>query len=84
MPVINIRDLPDVLHRKLKARAKRAGMSLSDYLLAELKKIAEQPTLDEPKESLRRRGALAALTEMPKPSSVEDRDPIEVPTRERD
>ncbi|MGD9922252.1 MAG: hypothetical protein AB7V13_12520 [Pseudorhodoplanes sp.] len=84
MPIIDIRDLPDDLHRKLKARAERSGMSLSDYLLAEVRKIAEQPTLDELKERLRRRAALAALKDMPKPSSVEDRDPIEVPTRERD
>jgi hypothetical protein len=33
---IQIRDVPEMLHRKLKARAALAGKSLSDYLLAEI------------------------------------------------
>ena len=34
--MIQLRNAPDALHRKLKARAAMAGMSLSDYLLAEI------------------------------------------------
>jgi plasmid stability protein len=45
--MIQVRNVPDSLHRTLKARAAQAGMSLSDYLLAELRKIAERPTMDE-------------------------------------
>jgi hypothetical protein len=44
---IQIRNVPEDLHRKLKARAAEAGMSLSDYLLAELEPLAELPTLQE-------------------------------------
>ena len=45
--MIQLRHVPDDLHRKLKARAAMAGMSLSDYLLREIRFVAERPTLDE-------------------------------------
>jgi plasmid stability protein len=45
--MIQIRHVPDALHRKLKARAAMQGVSLSDYVLRELKEIAAQPTLEE-------------------------------------
>ncbi len=45
--MIQIRNVPDGLHRRLKARAALAGMSLSDYLLAEIREFADRPTLDE-------------------------------------
>ena len=50
--MIQLRNVPDALHRTLKARA---GMSLSDYLLTEIKEIAERPTLAELRERLRTR-----------------------------
>ena len=53
--MIQLRNVPDGLHRSLKARAAMAGMSLSDYLLAEIKEIAERPTLAEMRERLHRR-----------------------------
>jgi antitoxin FitA len=53
--MIQLRNVPDALHRSLKARAAMAGMSLSDYLLAEIKEIAERPTLAELRERLHRR-----------------------------
>ena len=53
--MIQLRNVPDALHRGLKARAAMAGMSLSDYLLAEIKEIAEKPTLDDLRERLRER-----------------------------
>ena len=53
--MIQIRNVPDAIHRTLKSRAALAGMSLSDYLLAELRQIAERPTLEEMRERLRRR-----------------------------
>jgi plasmid stability protein len=45
--MIQIRNVPERLHRALKVRAARAGQSLSDYLLDELGRIAEKPTVDE-------------------------------------
>jgi plasmid stability protein len=45
--MIQLRNVPDDLHRKLKARAAQEGVSLSDYLLAEIQKTAERPTLSE-------------------------------------
>jgi antitoxin FitA len=45
--MIQVRNVPDSLHRKLKARAAVAGQSLSDYLLAELRRVAERPTREE-------------------------------------
>ena len=53
--MIQIRNVPDALHRKLKSRAALAGMSLSDYLLSEIRELAERPTLDELRARLERR-----------------------------
>ena len=53
--MIQLRNVPDALHRSLKSRAALAGMSLSDYLLAEIKEIAERPTLAELRERLHKR-----------------------------
>ncbi len=45
--MIQIRHVPDELHRVLKSRAAKQGKSLSDYLLAELRHMAEFPTPEE-------------------------------------
>jgi plasmid stability protein len=58
--MIQLRNVPDGLHRSLKARAALAGMSLSDYLLAEIKEIAERPTLAELRGRLHQRKPLSA------------------------
>ena len=58
--MIQLRNVPDALHRTLKARAALAGMSLSDYLLAEIKEIAERPTLDELRDRLHKRKPVSA------------------------
>lgn len=56
MPVaLQIRNVPDDLHRKLKERAARAGMSLSEYLLSEVRQSAEQLTIEEMLERLHSR-----------------------------
>jgi len=57
--MIQLRNVPDTLHRTLKARAAMAGMSLSDYLLAEIKEVAERPTLTELRERLHKRKPVA-------------------------
>jgi plasmid stability protein len=53
--MIQLRHVPDALHRRLKARAAMAGVSLSDFLVREVRKIAEQPTSEEMVERLRQR-----------------------------
>jgi plasmid stability protein len=45
--MVQIRNVPDALHRKLKARAAVAGMSLSEFILNELKRSLERPTRAE-------------------------------------
>jgi len=52
---IQIRNVPDALRRRLKSRAARAGMSLSDYLLGEIRRVAGRPTLNELRARLERR-----------------------------
>jgi len=56
--MIQIRNVPDSLHRKLKARAAMEGMSLSDYLMDEIRRSAERPTLKELRERLSKRAPL--------------------------
>jgi antitoxin FitA len=45
--MIQIRNVPDELHRTLKVRAAKAGMTLSDYLLTEIELVAKKPTMKE-------------------------------------
>ena len=45
--MIQIRNVPDALHRKLKSRAAVSGQTLSDYLRAEVERLAARPTRDE-------------------------------------
>ena len=57
--MIQVRNVPDNVHRTLKAQAAMAGMSLSDFLLAEIRHIAERPTVAELRERLRHRSRIA-------------------------
>lgn len=45
--MIQIRNVPDRLHRQFKSRAALAGMSVSEYPLSEIRQVAERPTTDE-------------------------------------
>ena len=45
--MVQIRNVPPELHRKLKVRAAMAGMSLSEYALAALRRSLERPSRDE-------------------------------------
>ena len=56
--MIQIRNVPDALHRRLKSRAALAGMSLSDYLLNEIRQLAERPTLEELRARLEQRSQI--------------------------
>ena len=45
--MIQIRNVPDDVHRRIKSRAALEGMSLSDYLLREIRRLARKPTIAE-------------------------------------
>ncbi len=53
--MIQIRNVPESLHRTLKVRAAQAGMSLSEYLLMEVQQVADRPTIEELFERVRKR-----------------------------
>ncbi len=53
MPSVQIKNVPEDVHRVLRRRAVEAGQSLQEYLLARLIEDAGRPTLDE---ALRRAG----------------------------
>lgn len=57
--MLQLRNVPDRLHRTLKARAALAGMSLSDYLIEEIRRVAERPSLEELRERLAGRTPVA-------------------------
>lgn len=67
MPMVQIRNVPDELHRALKARAALAGMSVSDYLLQELRRSLERPTREE---LLRRLAKRAPARPRPAPAGA--------------
>ncbi|CAN5690317.1 hypothetical protein BH18ACT15_BH18ACT15_12990 [soil metagenome] len=67
--MIQIRHVPDDVHRRLKATAAAQGVSLSDYLLREVSRVANQPTLDE----LRARIKTAGRVQPPEDSAAEVR-----------
>ena len=56
--MIQLRNVPDTLHRTLKSRAAMEGMSLSDYLIREIRELAQRPTLAEFREMLHRQEPL--------------------------
>lgn len=66
--MIQIRNVPDTLHRKLKARAAIEGMTLSDYLMAEMLRSAERPSSKELRERLNQRRPI--YTEVPPADAV--------------
>lgn len=47
MKVIQVRNVPDGVHRELRSRAASAGVSLSDYALAELARVAARPSVSD-------------------------------------
>ena len=71
--MVQIRNVPVALHRKLKSRAALAGMSLSEYLLNEIRQVAERPTMDEMRARLE---ALPPIDLSPSPADIirEERD----------
>jgi hypothetical protein len=55
MKMIQIRNVPDDLHRSLKERAAREGTTLSDLILDELPRVAHKPSPAQLLERIRRR-----------------------------
>jgi antitoxin FitA len=68
--MVQIRNVPDTLHRKLKSRAAESGKTLSDYLLAELERLASRPTRDQMLARIRGRKRVTLRT----PAAVVIRD----------
>jgi hypothetical protein len=60
--MVQIRNVPEALHRKLKSRAAGSGQTLSDYLLAELERLAARPTRDEMLARIHRRRRVTLKT----------------------
>jgi len=54
--MIQIRNVPDDVHRTLKVRAATEGISLSDYIKRDLEELAKQATLEEIFANARARG----------------------------
>lgn len=55
MPNVLVRDVPEEIHGQLQRRAENQGKSLQQYLMAELKRLAERPTIDEVLSRIERR-----------------------------
>ena len=55
MKMIQVRNVPEELHRALKARAALEGRTLSDYILAELPRLADKPTAEQVLARVRKR-----------------------------
>ena len=71
--MIQIRNVPEELHRRLKARAAMAGLSLSDYLLNEIRILASRPSREELLDRLAERTAVRAKVS-PADAVREERD----------
>lgn len=56
VPNVQVRGVPDDVHRRLKSQAARAGQSLNEFLLARMSDIARVPTVPELAERIRKRG----------------------------
>ncbi len=63
MGLIQIRNVPDEVHRTLKARAAAQGTSLSDYILREVTRVARTPTPAELDDRIRARAATTVTTQ---------------------
>jgi plasmid stability protein len=72
--MVQIRNVPDALHRKLKVRAAASGKTLSDYVLGEMERLAARPTREEMLARIHRRSRATLKT----PAAIvirEERDP---------
>ena len=70
---ITIRDVPEAVRDALQARATRRGLSLEDYLRAELEHLASKPSVDDWLEEVRTHKA-AMTSEVSAESILRHRD----------
>jgi len=63
MGLIQIRDVPEDVHRTLKARAAAQGSSLSEYVLREVSRFARTPTPEELDERIQLRHGAGVSTQ---------------------
>lgn len=64
MANVLVRDVPDDIHSALQRRAEVRGQSLQQYLAHELRRLAEQPSVDEILDRIgRRRGGKVGLVQ---------------------
>ncbi len=77
MGMVQIRNVPDDLHRELKARAALAGMSLSDYLLRVLRREVDRPSREQWLRELSEREPIDVGT-LPEEIIREQRGPLPV------
>jgi antitoxin FitA len=63
--MIQLRHVPDNLHKRLKTRAKQEGLTLSDFLIREVAKVAARPTMSEMMARLSMREPVTGLSESP-------------------
>ena len=59
MKMIQIRNVPDELHRSLKARAAREGRTLSDLILSDLPRLADKPSPEQVMSRIRSRSSVS-------------------------
>ena len=55
MPNVLVRDVPEDVHTTLQRRAEQRGQSLQQYLVGELRRLAERPSVDEVLDRIGRR-----------------------------
>ncbi len=55
VPNVQIRGVPDLVHRRLKSQAAIAGQSLNEFLLARMTEIARVPSVTELADRIRER-----------------------------
>jgi plasmid stability protein len=63
MALIQIRNVPEDVHRTLKMRSAAEGSSLSDYVLRDITRVARSPTPEEIDARTRARGAAGVTTD---------------------
>ena len=73
MTMIQIRNVPDSLHRRLKARAAMEGVSMSLYVLRQIEKALARPGRQELVQAIREQ-----------PEVVLERSPADVLREERE
>jgi plasmid stability protein len=85
MPVmLQVRNLPDDVHAKLKQRAREAGMSLSDYVAEKLADLVKYRSNAEILEDARKRAVAAGIPERLRADGLDGAEMVRRARAERD